>query len=165
MKTRFAVPALFVAVVATLAVSMSIGVHPVAASNAQNGQLHLVKDCSAFATKGLPYCTITSSNLLSQIPIGAVGNPNAGSLVIYDQPENNWAGMLDSNVVLYIRPGDWAVGRCTFEGSSGLCTYSDGLGQLAGFTARVEVTYAPTANNPYLYTLNGTYSFNALPPR
>ena len=129
---------------------MSVRVQPVAASNAQNGQLHILKDCSAFATKSLPYCTITSSSLLTHIPTGVVGNPSAGSLIIYDQPENNWAGMLDSNVVLYIGVGNWATGRCTLnpDGSSGLCTFSGGVGQLAGFTARVDVTYAPSRATP-----------------
>jgi len=98
-------------------------------------------------------------------PTRVVGNPSVGSLIIYDQPGNNWAGMLDSNVLLYIGVGNWATGRCTLnpDGSSGLCTFSDGLGQLAGFTARVDVTYSPTASNPYLFAWNGTYSFSALP--
>ena len=165
--TKLAGPAALVAVVTTLAISMSIRVHSVAASNAQNGQLHILKDCSDFATKGLPYCTITSSSLLPQIPPGVVGTPTAGSLVIYDQPGTNWAGMLDSNVVLYIGVGNWATGRCTLnpDGSTGLCTFSDGVGQLAGFNARVNVTYAPTSSNPYLFAWDGTYTFNPLPPR
>jgi len=165
--TRLAVPALLVATVIALIVSMSVRVHSVAASNAQNGQLHILKDCSAFFNKSLPYCTITSSSLLAQIPTGVVGNPGAGSVIIYDQPGNNWAGMLDSNVVLYIGVGNWATGRCTLnpDGGSGLCTFSDGVGQLAGFTARVDVTYAPTASNPYLFAWDGTYSFSALPRR
>jgi hypothetical protein len=126
-----------------------------------------VKECSAFANPPyLPYCTITSSSL-DEIPAGVAGNPGAGSLVVYDQPGLNWAGMLDSNVVLYIGAGNWATGRCTLNpgGASGLCTFSDGVGQLAGFTARVNVTYAPTATNPYQYAGDGTYTFNPLPPK
>lgn len=165
--TRIAVPALLVGAVATLIFSMSGRVHPVLASNAQNGQLHIQKDCSDYAIKNLPYCTITVSSLPIQIPPGVIGKPGAGSLVVYDQPGNNWAGMLDSNVVLYIGVGNWATGRCTLnpDGGSGLCTFSDGVGQLAGFTARVEVTYTPSASNPYLFSWDGTYSFTALPPR
>jgi hypothetical protein len=164
---KFAVPAASMAAVAALILPMTVGVHPVAASNAQNGQLHIVKDCSDFATKGFPYCTVTFSSLLTQIPTGVVGNPSAGSLIIYDQPGKNWAGMLDSNVVLYIGVGNWATGRCTLnpDGGTGLCTFSDGVGRLAGFTARVNVTYAPTSDNPFLFTWDGTYTFNALPPR
>jgi hypothetical protein len=165
--TKRAVPAALMAAIATLVLPMSIRVHSIAASNAQSGQFHIVKDCSDFATKSLPYCTITSSSLLTQIPTGVVGNPSAGSLIIYDQPGKNWAGMLDSNVVLYVGVGNWATGRCTLnpDGSTGLCTFSDGVGQLAGFTARVNVTYAPTSDNPFLFVWDGTYSFNALPPR
>jgi hypothetical protein len=165
--TRLAVPALLVAMITTLAVSMSVRVQPVAASNAQNGQLHIEKDCSEFFTKGLPYCTITSFSLPIQFQPGVVGNPGAGSSIIYDQPGANLVGMLDSNVVLYLGVGNWATGRCTLnpDGNNGLCTFSDGVGQLAGFSARVSVTFTPSAKNPYLYVLDGTYSFNALPPR
>jgi hypothetical protein len=34
---------------------------PVAASNAQRGQLHIVKDCSAFTAINFPYCTPSHS--------------------------------------------------------------------------------------------------------
>src|SRR3954471_5946841 len=163
--TNSARASVVVAAVTALALSTTVRMQSVAASNAQSGQFHIVKDCSAFAA-ATPYCTITSSSL-ARIPPGVVGNPSAGSLIVYDQPGNNFAGMLDSNVVLYIGVGNWATGRCTLNpgGGSGLCTFSDGVGQLAGFTARVDVTYAPTASNPYLFAWDGTYSFSALPRR
>jgi hypothetical protein len=165
--TKLAGSAALMAALTILAVSMSITVQSVAASNAQSGQFHIIKDCSDFAKNNLPYCTIVSSSLLPEIPPGVVGNPSAGSLVIYDQPGNNWAGMLDSNVVLYVGVADWATGRCTLnsDGSGGLCTFSDGVGQLAGFTARVNVTYAPTASNPYLFAWDGTYTLKPLPSK
>ena len=149
-----------VAGVAALALSLSVRVPSVAASDDRNGQLHIVKDCSAPA----PYCTVVSSNL-AQIPPGVVGNPGAGSIIIYKQPGQNWLGMLDTDITLFIRVGDWAVGRCTLnpDGNSGLCTFSDGVGQLAGFTARVKVTTVPT--NPNQFAWDVTYSFNPLPPR
>ncbi|HXK02857.1 MAG TPA: hypothetical protein VMS37_10670 [Verrucomicrobiae bacterium] len=161
-----AAPAVLLASVAALALFMSIRVHPVQAFDARSGPIHIVKDCSAFTSINFPYCTITFSSL-AQIPPGVVGKPAAGSLVVYDQPANNFAGMLDSNVVLYVGVGDWAAGRCTLnpDGNTGLCTFSDGVGQLAGFTARVNVTYVPTAANPYLFAWNGTYSFNSLSPK
>jgi len=163
---RIAAPAVSAAAVAALALYMSLNVHGVHAFDGQSGQLHILKDCSAFTGPNTAYCTIVSSSL-AQIPIGVIGNPSAGSLVVYDQPGNNWAGMLDSNVVLYIGVGDWAAGRCTLnpDGNTGLCTFSDGVGRLAGFSARVNVTYAPTARDPYLYAWNGSYTFNSLPPR
>ena len=111
MKIRLAGSTLLAATVAALVVSMSIRVHPVAASNAQNGQLHIVKDCSAKATLSLPYCTITSSSL-AEIPLGDVRNPGAGSLVIYDQPGTNLgrnAGQQCSSVYRCRELGDGPV--------------------------------------------------------
>jgi len=66
-------------------------------------------------------------------------------------------GELDSNVVLYVGTGDWAVGRCTLDLGTGLglCTFSDGTGRLTGFQARVDVTYTGGVN----YRWDGAYSF------
>ena len=153
------------AVLATLVISMSTGTAPAAASNAQNGQIHITKDCSSYTGAAGSYCTIHSSNL-AEIPVG--------TRVFYDQsygvPAPNGPsapGMLDSNIVLYAGFGDWAVGRCTLnvDGSTGICTFSDGVGGLAGFSGRVSVTFTPTASDPFLYTWDGTYSFNPQPPR
>ena len=51
------------------------------------------------------------------------------------------AGLLDSNVVLDAGDGNRALGRCTLDLTTGLglCTFSDGIGSLAGFHARVAV--------------------------
>jgi hypothetical protein len=153
------------AALAALVVSMSTGVAPAAASNAQNGQIHVTKDCSTYTGAAGSYCTIQSSNL-AEIPVG--------SKVFYDQPYGIPApngpsapGMLDSNIVLYAGFGNWAVGRCTLnvDGSTGICTFSDGVGPLAGFSARVNVTYTPTPTDPALFAWDGTYSFNPLPPK
>jgi hypothetical protein len=153
------------AAIAAIVVSMSTGAASVAASNAQNGQLHVTKDCSVYTGAAGSYCTIESSNL-AEIPVG--------TRVFYDQaygiPAPNGAsaaGMLDSNIVLYAGFGNWAVGRCTLnvDGSTGLCTFSDGVGPLAGFSGRVNVTYTPTAKDPALFSWDGTYSFNPLPPK
>ena len=82
---------------AALVVSMATGAAPAAASNAQNGQLHIAKDCSNYTGAAGSYCTIQSSNL-EAIPVG--------TRVFYDQaygipapngPSSN--GMLDSNIV------------------------------------------------------------------
>jgi hypothetical protein len=77
--------------------------------------------------------------------------------VYYDQAANVPAGMLDSNVVMVVGTGDWAVGRCTLDLTTGLgrCTFSDGTGQLTGFKARVDVSFLGGAN----YAWDGTYSF------
>jgi hypothetical protein len=160
-----ALASITLAALAAVLLSMTTGAAPAAASNAQNGQIHITKDCSAYTGAAGSYCTIHSSNM-AEIPVG--------TRVFYDQPYGIPApngpsspGMLDSNIVLYAGFGNWAVGRCTLnvDGSTGLCTFSDGVGPLAGFSGRVNVTFTPTANDPYLYAWDGTYSFNPLPGR
>jgi hypothetical protein len=99
------------------------------------------------------HCTIASSNV-PEIP--------AGSIVYYTQafgivnPTS-----IDSNVVLDAGNGNKAVGRCTVDFSitlPGVCTFSDGTGTLAGFTARVDVSPIPIIP-PATYTWDGTYRF------
>jgi hypothetical protein len=72
--------------------------------------------------------------------------------------------MLDSNVVLEAATGDSAVGRCTLDLSTtlGLCTFSDGTGHFAGFSARVDVSPFPPPDGVDIHW-DGTYSFD--PPR
>ena len=115
----------------------------------QNGVLHVTKECSAYTGAAGSFCTITSSNLL-EIKVG--------SKIYYDQAAGTPTGMLDSNIVLVVGTGDWAVGRCTLDGRThlGLCTISDGTGQLAGFSARVNVSSTDGVN----YHWDGTYSFS-----
>ncbi|HLG98276.1 MAG TPA: hypothetical protein VKX49_18315 [Bryobacteraceae bacterium] len=142
-----------------LAVSLITGATPASAENGQNGQLHIVKDCGTFSgTPGSSYCQIVSSNL-PELP--------AGTKIYYDQitagPTAGVAGFLDSNVFVYISESQWAVGRCTVPNDNhpGLCILSDGVGSLAGFTARINVTYKPGGDG-FLYAWNGTYSFKSL---
>jgi len=113
----------------------------------QNGVLHITKECSQYHLGAGQFCTITSSNI-PQIPPGAN--------VYYDQAAGIPAGMLDSNVVLRVGTLDWAVGRCTLDPAtfSGLCTFSDGVGPLAGFKARINVS--PTGGVNFRWV--GTYS-------
>ena len=69
--------------------------------------------------------------------------------------------MLDSNIVLYVGYGNWAVGRCTLntDGNTGLCTLSDGVGPLAGISARVNVSsLGPNYGDGAVYSWEGTYS-------
>jgi len=140
--------------IAVLALTLSLRVPSVAASNAQNGQLHVTKECSQYTGSSGSFCTITSSNLAAI---------KVGSKVYYDQAEGTPAGMLDSNIVLYGGIGEWAAGRCTLDGStgSGLCTFSDGTGSFAGFSGRVRVTTKDGIN----FEWDGTYGFDPLPSR
>ena len=143
-----------------LAVSLITGAGPASAQNGKNGQLHIVKDCGTFTgVPGSSYCQIMSSNL-PELP--------AGTKIYYDQitggPTAGVAGFLDSNVFVYVSESQWAVGRCTVpnDNNPGLCTLSDGVGPLAGFSARVVVTYTPGGDG-YLYAWDGTYAFSSLP--
>jgi hypothetical protein len=141
-----------------LAVALIAGAIPAGAQDEENRPLHIVKDCGTFRPNpGSAYCTIITSNL-DELPPGTriyydqlTGNPTAGA-----------AGFLDSNVFVYISESQWAVGRCTVPNDNlpGLCTLSDGVGPLAGFTARITVTYK-LGGDGALYAWDGTYGFNA----
>ena len=138
-----------------LPLSLSGGAASVLAA-AQNGQLHLAKECSQYTGAPGGFCTFTSSNL-AQIRVG--------SRVYYSQSPGTPPG-LDSNVVLddMTNLGNRAVGRCTLDGQTflGLCTFSDGTGDFAGFEARVDVDCRPSGSP---CTWDGTYSFRPLPRR
>ena len=112
--------------------------------------LHVTKECSQDTGEGGSFCTITGSDL-SEIVIGA--------RVYYDQPAGVPAGLLDSNVVLDAGGGNRALGRCTLDLHTGLglCTFSDGTGDFAGFRARVKVS-PPTDGVTWHW--DGFYSFD-----
>ena len=109
-----------------------------------------MKECSE--NTGLPgaFCTITFSNLAA-IPVG--------SKIFYDQAGDTVPGVFDSDVVLDAGNGNRAVGRCTLDGATavGICQFSDGIGELAGFHARVDVK--PTTPDFVNYDWRGTYGF------
>ena len=127
----------------------------VSADSERNGQLLVTKECTQYTGAAGSFCTITSSNI-PEIKVG--------SKVVYGQAAGIPAGMLDSNVVLEVGTGNWAVGRCTLDLGTGLgiCTFSDGTGPLAGFQARVDVS-PPTDGKNWHWT--GTYSFGPEPDR
>ena len=131
---------------------------PLAAQQGRNGQLHIVKDCTG--ESGIPgsaFCTIVSSNL-PELP--------AGTQIYYDLSAGPTAGpgYFDNNIFVFVNTSQWAVGRCTgtndinTPGTGGLCTISDGFGPLAGFAARINVTY--TRRQWSLFGWDGTYNFN-----
>jgi hypothetical protein len=135
-------------------VALSARVAPVAAFGPDHGELHLTKECSQWDGQAGQFCTFTASNLAA-IPVG--------SRIVVDQAAGIPAGMLDSNVVIEAGPGDWAVGRCTLDLTTliGLCNFTDGVGALRGFTARVNATFAGGVSFNY----DGTYSFRQEPDR
>ena len=142
---------------------------PLAAQQGRNGQLHIVKDCGQ--ESGIPgkdFCLVVSSNL-PELP--------AGTQIYYDlnagpsgDPGYAGPGYFDQNIFVFVNTNQWAVGRCTgpnninTPGTEGLCTLSDGSGPLAGFTARIKVTWSPGGSG-LLFAWDGTYSFNPLPGR
>jgi hypothetical protein len=150
-------------VLLALAMILTVTVRPKAAladeGGKRSGNLFVTKECSQFSGLAGTYCTITSSTI-PEIQVG--------SRVFYTQaavdPVGSEGGFisLDSNVVLYVGTGDWAVGRCTLDLiSDGVCTFSDGTGQLTGFHARVDVL--PTGGVDYSW--NGTYRFSPEPSK
>jgi hypothetical protein len=129
----------------------------------RNGRLHIVKDCDTFSgIPGSSTCHIVESNL-PELP--------SGTIIYYSQitggPAAGAKGYLDSTIFVYVREGQWAVGRCTIandDATPGLCTLSDGEGPLAGFSARIVVTHAPGGDG-YLYNWDGKYKFDPVPER
>ena len=115
-----------------LNVTVSAGGTAVSPPSARTRSLHVTKECSEYSGAAGSFCTITSSNI-QRIPVG--------TRVYYDQAAGVPAGLLDSNVVLDAGDGNRALGRCTLDLTTGLglCTFSDGIGNLAGFHARVAV--------------------------
>jgi hypothetical protein len=134
-----------------LLLSPNWGTYSVSAVSGRNGDLHVTKECSAYTGAAGSFCTITSSNI-AEIKVG--------SKVFYDQQAGIPAGLLDSNVILDAGNGSRAMGRCTldFGTSKGLCTFTGGTADLAGFRARVDVSGFP-APDFVDFHWDGTYSF------
>jgi hypothetical protein len=154
--------------IGTIAVVVPLGalaavalVVPLAAQQGRNGQLHIVKDCGEESgVPGSDFCTIVTSNL-PQLP--------AGTQIYYDLSPGPTAGpgYFDQNIFVFVNTSQWAVGRCTgpndfvtTPGRQGLCTISDGFGPLAGFSARITVTWTGT---DYLFGWDGRYNFDPQP--
>jgi hypothetical protein len=102
-------------------------------------QIHLVKDCSEFSGEVPSYCTISSTDY-PPIPVGAK--------VKYLGPLLTNPHFLSSNVAIDDARGSTATGFCSFDArpaeQRGLCTFWDGKGALAGFTAIFVVTIDET---------------------
>jgi len=133
--------------VLALAVSVAVGAAS-SASSSRSGPLHVTKECSAYTGQVGSYCTITSSN------INAI---KVGSRVVYAQAAG--ATSLDSDITLVAGNHKLAFGHCQldFATGRGLCTFSGGIGELAGFQARADVSYLGGPN----WAWDGTYSFSS----
>jgi hypothetical protein len=141
--------------VLVLILSLSRATNSVSAASGRNGNLQVIKECSAYTGAAGSFCTIASSN---------IAEIKAGSKVFYDQPAGIPTGLLDSNVVIDAGKGNRALGRCTVDlvTFKGLCTFSDGTGELAEFRARVDVSPFPPPDNVNFHW-DGTYSFTPAP--
>lgn len=157
---RFSGRLLFVTAFAGLVMALVTGGTRIGASPARGlqeerqGQIHIRKNCSEYTRLAGGFCTIVESNF-DGIP--------KGSVVHYTQAFGILnAAWLDSNVVLDAGNGNKATGRCTVDFSivtPGVCTFSDGTGDLAGFTARVDVTTMPVPPADFFW--DGTYRFKS----
>jgi hypothetical protein len=117
------------------------------ASSSPTRALHVTKECSDYHGQPGEHCTITSSNL------GAIG---VGSKVFYFKAAT--ANSLDSDLVLYVSPGNVALGHVTlsFTTLTGVITFRGGTGEFRGFRATADVTYNSNEN---LWHWDGTYRF------
>ena len=101
--------------------------------------IHLVKDCSEFTGEIPSYCTISGSDY-APIPVGTRVN--------YLGPLLTDPHFLSSNVLIDDERGGTATGYCMFDPrpteQRGLCTFWDGTGALAAFTAIFVVTIDST---------------------
>jgi hypothetical protein len=115
-------------------------------SSPRQGALHVTKECSQFTGLADSFCTITSSNLPAI---------KTGSRVVYLQAAGT--GSLDSDVVLVVGPGNYALGHVVLDlaTGSGEITFSGGAGQFAGFHARADVSQLGGPNVAW----NGKFRF------
>ena len=149
MKTT-RIQTLFALVLVAGSIALTLGTTSASESRERKGTIHLVKDTSQYS--GLPggFATITTSDF-APIPVG--------SKIYYDQAPDIPTGLIDSSVVLDAGNGNRSVGRCTTDLVTwiGLCTFSDGIGTMAGFHARLDVSLKSLDLGTF--DLRGTYGF------
>ncbi len=133
---------LAVALVTAAGISVAIAT----ASSPRGGQLHATKECSQHTGQADSFCTITSSNLAAI---------TAGSRVVYLQAAG--ATSLDSDIVLVVGPGNYALGHVTldFATGTGKVTFWGGTGQFESFHAKADVSYTGGVN----WAWDGLYRF------
>lgn len=153
-RSRTRLLAVATTILSVIAVALALAPSVLASSarsEHRSGHLEVTKDCSQNEGLADQFCTITSSNL-SAIKIG--------SRIVYLEAVPPPYTTLDSDIVLVVGTGTFALGHCVLPlpAGPGKCTLSGGRGALSDFHARVVVTEDP--NNPSVYFWNGTYSFH-----
>jgi hypothetical protein len=147
--TRLRVGAATILSLAGLALAPSVSASAASASSSRHGDLHVTKECSQYTGLADSFCTITSSNL----PAIAVG-----SRVVYLEAAGTTA--VDSDVVLVVGPGDYALGHVVLSRVThlGVITFSGGTGRFTWFHAHVNVK--PDPSIAYGWFWNGDYRFS-----
>jgi hypothetical protein len=112
----------------------------------RSGELHVTKECSEYTGLADSFCTITSSN------VKAI---TVGSRVVYLQAAGDTS--LDSDIVLVVGPGNYALGHVTldFATGTGEVRIWGGRGQFKLFHARADVSYLGGPN----WAWDGKYRF------
>jgi len=125
--------------------------HDGSGANPRSGTLHLTKECSEYNGNADSFCTIRTSNLPAI---------TAGSRVVYLQAAG--ATSLDSDIVLVVGPGNYALGHVVLDLTTGLgeVTLSGGAGEFRSFHATVRVT-PPGGANGADWAWDGKYRFSA----
>ncbi len=145
-RVLVAATALLVVAASVLAVTASA---QSGAANHRARPFHLTKTCPPSQYQGQigGYCTVTSSN------VAAIA---VGTKIFYAQAAGPTS--LDSDVILYVGPGNTATGHCALDFATGLgrCTLSGGTRRLDGIHARVDVSYL----GGYDWAWDGTYRFS-----
>ena len=127
---RKAILGLLLAIILTGAVATA-SFAATGASSPRRGALHLTKECSEYTGLADSFCTITSSN------VKAI---KVGSRVVYLQGAGPTS--LDSDIVLVVGPGNYALGHVTLDFATGTGEVAiwGGIGHFACFHAKAGVS-------------------------
>jgi len=131
-RTRSLLRAMLSLLLATVLAGALASASSAAAGSPQSSRgLHLTKECSKYTGLADSFCTITSSN------VEAI---TVGSRVVYLQPAGTTS--LDSDIVLVVGPGNYALGHVTldFAAGAGTVTIRGGTGHFTSFHAKATVS-------------------------
>ena len=131
LKRFAALTAAFVLVAGITAVS-ALAIASKTGNSPRSGALHVTKECSEYTGVAFSFCTITSSS---------VNALKVGSKVVYLQAPG--ATSLDSDIVIVVEPGKFAVGHVMLDFASGTgeLTISGGIGPFSSFHAKADVSH------------------------
>ena len=116
-------------------------------SRSRSRELHMTKECGEYKGQAGHFCTITSSSVKA-IP--------AGSRIWYLQAAG--PASLDSDIVLVVGPGNYALGHVTldFETGTGEVRFAGGTEKFTSFRATADVSAVGGTN----WAWDGEYHFD-----